>query len=86
MDEVRPSVGKIVQPTFLEKYHSFVIKSMVLGSEIRSVEFLKDFGEQKKAKMYWHIILKCIFRKNTDDLTPFYGTKCVSHANGCITL
>jgi len=47
---------------------------MALGFENRNVEFLKDFGEQKMAKMCWHIILKCIFRKNTDDLTPFYGT------------
>jgi len=29
-----------------------------LGFENRNVEFSKDVGEQKMAKMCWHIILK----------------------------
>jgi len=58
--EVRPSVGKIVQATFVEKYHTSVIKGMVFGFENRNSEFFKYFGRKKLAR--------------TDDLTPFYGT------------
>jgi len=60
VDEVRPSVGKIVHPAFLEKYHSYVIKSRLFDFENRNLEFLKDFGEEKMAKMCRHIILKSI--------------------------
>jgi len=48
--EVRPSVGKIVQATFVEKYHTSVVKGMVFGFENRNLEFLSTLVERNWRK------------------------------------
>jgi len=58
MDEVRPSVGKIVHLIFLKKYTTSALKTMFFGFGGRSLEFLKALGANFWLKKCWLIILK----------------------------
>jgi len=58
MDEVRPSVGKIVHLKLKKKYTTSALKTMFFGFGGQSLKFLKALGANFWLKRCQQIILK----------------------------